>query len=963
MELEKPILVAFELGIQECGNAFVRRSSINELLHGTVKSVDAYRIQKEPSSILLDPMHKLISFGFEARERYALLEKQDTAQGWILLNEFIAFLQEEQDLSRSTTIQDAKGNLHSAFQIIAQLLRYLKNKALTILEGEKETDVQYVITIPGGLNNETAKLFVIDAAKEAGIDPEVLTIAMEKEVAALWSAKVNTRLKDELKANGSKFLVIDTEGENVEMNLFETLINGSIRRLDLKRASHCGGGCIDKQLIEFLYSHTDFGASNPVCDIKDPENEDLINHFQSHKNTFDGLKSVTVRPPLRLLHSFRSSEYATVISNKIKIKATIVKQWFKLCVTSILKCLRHFITSAKAVRVILMTGALGRCPYIQRQILLEYSNVVLIEKGEIVDEVLRGALISVMTVYETSPAAIQQNPTIQVVGAFDIGTTYSGYAFSFIHNPRKVQTKNWYACGPSAALTTLKAPTCVLLNPEGQFHSFGFEAENHIASLDSRKGWRLFRHFKMILHGKKALSRRTTIEDLSGDSHPAMPIFSMAIRYLYEQLLEAVRLQVPEMPEACFKYVVTVPAIWDDNAKQFMREAAINAGIDGHRLKMVLEPEVAPLWYMNAEGNQSVQTVPVGSKYMVVDLGGGTADVSIQERLPYNQIRVIQKASGGPWGGTCVDKNFIAFLETTFAKHNFAEFQKNELCDYFDLLQSFETKKRSKSDSSFYLRIPMSLNTSINSKTKTKLFTFRKAKKQNPIERDKLPIDSSTFVSWFAEPTDMLIMHIKKQCLSTELNDLRTVMLVGGFAESTFVQEKIRRELPEIRLVVPEDAGLAVLKGAVIYGHNPSLVASRIMPYTYGIECLKLFDPKKHFGRIKTNKDGKWLVRSFRVFVKINEQINENHRVTYSFNPVSTMPCTCVYRTVLPDPEFVTDKECELLGTLSIRVREDVPLGDQTYNVTFMFGDTELLVIVKDTTTGKEDQLTLNCLE
>ncbi|KAH3779784.1 hypothetical protein DPMN_157590 [Dreissena polymorpha] len=55
-----------------------------------------------------------------------------------------------------------------------------------------------------------------------------------------------------------------------------------------------------------------------------------------------------------------------------------------------------------------------------------------------------------------------------------------------------------------------------------------------------------------------------------------MPIFSMAIRYLYEQLLEAVRLQVPEMTEACLKYVVTVPAIWDDNAKQFMREAAIN---------------------------------------------------------------------------------------------------------------------------------------------------------------------------------------------------------------------------------------------------------------------------------------------------------------------------------------------------------------------------------------------------
>ncbi|KAH3779783.1 hypothetical protein DPMN_157589 [Dreissena polymorpha] len=190
------------------------------------------------------------------------------------------------------------------------------------------------------------------------------------------------------------------------MNLFETLINGNIRRLDSQHASHCGGRCIDEQLIKFLSSHTDSGASNPVCDIKDPENEDLINHFQIHKNTFDGLRPVTVRPPLILLHRFCPSKYATVISNKIKIDATIVKQWFKVCVTSILLCLKHFITSAKAVRVILMTGAFGRCPYIQRQILLEYPNVVLVEKGKIMDEVLRGALISV-TGSETLPAAIQ----------------------------------------------------------------------------------------------------------------------------------------------------------------------------------------------------------------------------------------------------------------------------------------------------------------------------------------------------------------------------------------------------------------------------------------------------------------------------------------------------------------------------------------------------------------------------
>lgn len=189
----------------------------------------------------------------------------------------------------------------------------------------------------------------------------------------------------------------------MDMNLFETLKNGNIRRLDSQSASHCGGRCIDKELIEFLSSHTDSGTYKPVCDIKDPEYEDLISHFQTHKNTFDGLGSVTVRPPLRLLHSFRPSKNAIVIANKIKIDATVIKQWFNVCMTSVNIWVGYFLTSAKDVRVMLMIGEFGRCPYIQSQIRHEYPNVVLIEKGKFMNEVLKGALISVMPGNETPP--------------------------------------------------------------------------------------------------------------------------------------------------------------------------------------------------------------------------------------------------------------------------------------------------------------------------------------------------------------------------------------------------------------------------------------------------------------------------------------------------------------------------------------------------------------------------------
>ena len=92
-----------------------------------------------------------------------------------------------------------------------------------------------------------------------------------------------------------------------------------------------------------------------------------------------------------------------------------------------------------------------------------------------------------------------------VVVAFDFGTTFSGYAFSFRDDPLKVQANNYWVAG-SLRLMSLKTPTCVLLDPNDEFHSFGFAAENKYISLaedQKNKGWKLFRQFKMLLHSNE----------------------------------------------------------------------------------------------------------------------------------------------------------------------------------------------------------------------------------------------------------------------------------------------------------------------------------------------------------------------------------------------------------------------------------------------------------------------------
>lgn len=46
------------------------------------------------------------------------------------------------------------------------------------------------------------------------------------------------------------------------------------------------------------------------------------------------------------------------------------------------------------------------------------------------------------------------------------------------------------------------------------------------------------------------------------------------------------------------------------------------------------------------------------TKYMIVDLGGGTVDVTVREVLPDRSLKEITKASGGAWGGLHVNQRF-----------------------------------------------------------------------------------------------------------------------------------------------------------------------------------------------------------------------------------------------------------------------------------------------------------------
>ena len=67
--------------------------------------------------------------------------------------------------------------------------------------------------------------------------------------------------------------------------------------------------------------------------------------------------------------------------------------------------------------------------------------------------------------------------------------------------------------------------------------------------------------------------------DINGNKMAALTIFAMSIRYMKDHFMTMVNKQTIGIQESDIGYVITIPAIWDDNAKQFMREAAVEVSI------------------------------------------------------------------------------------------------------------------------------------------------------------------------------------------------------------------------------------------------------------------------------------------------------------------------------------------------------------------------------------------------
>ncbi|XP_033956868.1 heat shock 70 kDa protein 12A isoform X3 [Pseudochaenichthys georgianus] len=624
---------------------------------------------------------------------------------------------------------------------------------------------------------------------------------------------------------------------------------------------------------------------------------------------------------------------------------------------------------------------------------------------------------------------VPSGPSFVVVVAIDFGTTSSGYAYAFTKEPECIHTmRRWEGGDPG--VSNQKTPTTILLTPDRKFHSFGYAARDFYHDLDpsESKQWLYLEKFKMKLHTTANLSIETDLHAANGKRVKAIDIFAYALAFFKEQAIKELSDQTGgDFDNNDVRWVITVPAIWKMPAKQFMREAAYKSGLvsreNPEQLIIALEPEAASIYCRKLRLHQMVDLgtnttqngcsptesvgcavtqaakehvrrnrqsrtfmvenvigelwaeLEEGDRYVVVDCGGGTVDLTVHQiRLPEGHLKELYKASGGPYGSIGIDYEFEKLLCKIFGQDFIDQFKIKRPAAWVDLMIAFESRKRAAAPertNPLNINLPFSF---IDYYKKFRGHSVEHALRKSNVDFVKwssqgmLRMNPDAMNSLFKPTIDHIIQHLTELFEKPEVSDIKFLFLVGGFAESLLLQQAVQDMLQgRSRIIIPHDVGLTILKGAVLFGLDPSIIKVRRSPLTYGVGVLNRFVEGKHPPEKLLVKDGtRWCTDVLDTFIAADQSVALGELVKRSYTPAKPSQQVIVIHVYCSEKEkvgFISEPGVRKCGTLRLDVSGTESTAPRREIQTLMqFGDTEIRAMAVDVSTGRTVKASIDFL-
>ncbi|XP_019859931.1 PREDICTED: heat shock 70 kDa protein 12B-like [Amphimedon queenslandica] len=531
----------------------------------------------------------------------------------------------------------------------------------------------------------------------------------------------------------------------------------------------------------------------------------------------------------------------------------------------------------------------------------------------------------------------------------------------------------------------------------GQQHTtigIGNQAQSLYSSMrkDAKK-FIYFERIKKLLEKDNSLDRTTEVPSFTGGSYYLIEVIAFILTHLKEKLLTHFR---GDYKSSDFDWVITVPAIWKARARRMMREAAYMAGltsdapgitrftpvgsplprpeeVNPQKLSLALEPEVAAI----AAQHQSEVSGSPPQRYMVVDIGGGTVDITVHDKSN-GRISVVLPPMGNTWGGTTVNEALSMLLQEILKDQGFESFLKSDPISANATLNKFFYEEFEKHKKVFGDTI-VGLNEVVIS-LPSKLVQFYGSDKLNETNQMNMhydPGDGSLTIGYdqleekvFQFTVDKIIECVRAAFDELKSDGIDTVYLVGGFGGCRFVSRKIEEAIAQHRgilydkIVCPVQPDLAVVSGAVMWRKDPNIIQSRVADATYGTIVAPAFDPSIHDEHYKfVDEDGKQRCNSvFKVFVLKGEEIkDELYKATFMpLQQKKTQQSIFIYCTADDGVQYIEDKEGKLtvceIGKLALDIPnpDNIPNDERKFDVFMDFSGTEIQARAQYRITGEE---------
>ena len=427
------------------------------------------------------------------------------------------------------------------------------------------------------------------------------------------------------------------------------------------------------------------------------------------------------------------------------------------------------------------------------------------------------------------------------------------------------------------------------------------------------------------------------------------------------------------------------------------------------QLSLALEPECVALYCQQLPidhiAEYADQNVNDAKSCIVLDIGGGTVDITALKQVSPGSYEVIISPTGNEFGGKEVNEQFRRFLQKIVRDEDFHSFLKNRSTreEHIALLQKiiyhdFEKEKIDFGSKVDYLipegrrraetqpvpetqankQVPVPCECSCTSSDK---FQFRlelpeaflkcykkidqELKKRDDVKLEKskrLLMFSDSMMKSFFEPVlkEIGCPVIRAVNEAKKNGPLSVIYVAGGFGGCMYVYQYLKDKTKlllrgtNVPLIVPTDHTLAVCRGAVLYGRNPGAITIRKMEASYGIRVSKPFQKGVHEEcHAYDDQDGtKRCGNIFRPFVVQGDRVKANKVFTIKLVPqfhTDTEARIGFYCSTNPNVQYTKDEGTKQIGEIKLSIPNptDQSVTERIMEVTMNFSLTEIKVTAR----------------